>query len=144
MIYVHIDSVGHLLCRPGVYTLLWHCSGVLQPPLFCTAVFQACPHNNSAGALQRCSGVCGPGGGKRTGPGLQCQEVRTGTLVSLAPVRPIQTFPFLSDRNPLWTHSSQPSRLYFSPKLQTCHVLRSVLLSSSVSSLCLLPVLSCV
>ena len=110
-------SVGHLLCRPGVYMLLWHCSGVLQPPLFCTAVFQACPHNNSAGDLQRCSSVCGPGGGERTRPGLQCQEVRTGTLMSLAPVGPIQTFPFLSDRNPLWTRSSQPTRLYFSPKL---------------------------
>ena len=115
MIYVHIVSVGHLLCRPGVYMLLWRCSGVLQPPFFCTAVFQACPHNNSAGALQCCSGVCGPGGGERTRPGLQCQEVRTGTLMSLAPVGPIQTFPFLSDRNPLWTCSSQPQVFTFPP-----------------------------
>ena len=52
------------------------------------------------------------------------------------------TFPFLSDINPLGTHSSQTSRYFFSQNYS--HIFRSVLLSSYASSLCLLPALSCV
>ena len=54
------------------------------------------------------------------------------------------TFTFLSDRNPLSTPSNQTSRYFFS---QNCRLPRQkcfVLLSSSVSSLSLLPVLSSV
>ena len=52
------------------------------------------------------------------------------------------TFPFLADRNPFGAHSRQTSKSFFFKNYS--HVFRSVLLSSSVSSLCLLPVLSCV
>ena len=52
------------------------------------------------------------------------------------------TFPFLSDRDPLWTHSSQTSKHFFSQNYS--HVFPFVLLFSSVSGFCLLPVLSCV
>ena len=48
------------------------------------------------------------------------------------------TFPFLSDRNPLWTHSGQTLRHFFSQHYRPA--MFSVLLSSSVSSLSLLPV----
>ena len=43
----------------------------------------------------------------------------------------------------LWTRSSKNLKTFLFPKLQTCRVFRSVLFSS-VSTLCLLPVLSCV
>ena len=42
------------------------------------------------------------------------------------------TFPFLSDRSPLWTHSSQTSKHLFSQNYS--HVFRYLLLSLSVSA----------
>ena len=52
------------------------------------------------------------------------------------------TFPFLSDRNPLWTYLSQTAKYFLS--LNCSQIFRSALLFSLVSNLCLLPVLNCV